>query len=341
MDNLNNLPSEIISDVLTRLPAQSVLDGKLVSKIWRDLIKHPLFYKMHTNRLINHSATSAYSTDSGEFGFLALAENKKFYYFEYFGNRKRPIRISLTPPIQYYEYTYVGSFNGLICLRGVGENICIYNPMTKEYVFLPHHKIDFNRIDQRWSGFGYLPSTNEYKVVLMYKVPKFVVVMVYTLGSGKGWRTIGEFKLKSDYVFRGNGVFANGALYWMHREKRTILVFDLADEMFRDHLSTPPLPTDSSLGSFGGFLFSAHGCFNQVTKKYMCSELWLYKKKNDNYHAKEQDQHQSFGWTKDLMAAANIPLVLKKSGWVSVFPHKNTFVSLEDLGEEGAQIMQR
>ncbi|XP_026431008.1 F-box/kelch-repeat protein At3g06240-like [Papaver somniferum] len=381
MDNLNNLPAEIISDVLTCLPAETVLDCKLVSKTWRDLIKHPLFYKMHTNRLINHSATAAYSTDSGKLGFLALAQDKKLYYFEYVENHNKPIdnfkNIILTPPIQNYKYNYVGSFNGLICLRAVGENIFMYNPMTKEYVFLPQPTINFYRIKQRWFGFGYLPSTGEYKVVLMYKVPKFVEVIVYTLGSGNGWRNIGQFKLEFNYVYEGHGVFVNGALHWMHnaraRARRMILVFDLADEKFCEHLSPPLVPIACNylvVGVLGGFLFCADRHFCSVSRQYVSSDIWVYKKNNDNYSMKELDEHRSLGWSKVFTNVYSIPLAFTKSGdvltyslsFLSIYdaksstlkkilvpfkeqfcqisPHRNTFGSLKELGEGNAKTVE-
>ncbi|XP_026431000.1 uncharacterized protein LOC113328124 [Papaver somniferum] len=231
----------------------------------------------------------------------------------------------------------------------------------------------------RWIGFGYLPSTNEYKVVLMYKEPEYVVVMVYTLGSRNGWRHIGKFRLKYNYIYKGHGTFANGALDWMHPKNKMILVFDLADEKFREHLSPPPSPAGASYSEFGvlgGFLVCAHRYYNPDTKKYMFSELWLYKEKNDNYDMKE---HPSWGWTKEFIAIFSIPLSFSKQGcllgygynylntgygpcyfdiydskmltmstelpnfkeqFCQVFPHYHTFVSLKELGEEGTKIMQ-
>ncbi|XP_026420652.1 F-box/kelch-repeat protein At3g06240-like [Papaver somniferum] len=320
MDSFNLLPEEVMSDILTHLPTESVLDCKLVSKTWKNLIQHPLFSKMHTNRLVNHSATAC-STDSCKLGFLASTCEGRLYYFGYIENRQTQIRrINLKPPFHYD--TFVGSFNGLICLAGREGSVCIYNPMTKEYVILPQPKIKFCKYDSRWIGFGYLVSTNEYKVVQvneLEKEPNFVEVVVYTLGSGNGWRNIGKFELGSNHVFFGGygvnswqcrGVFADGALHWIHRIQRIIMVFDLADEKFRQHLASPPFPrvSSSNIGGFGGTLFYAHKCYDPITKDYMCTDFWLYKEKNDRYG------HHSLGRSREFTAECSVPLALTKNG---------------------------
>ncbi|XP_026431010.1 uncharacterized protein LOC113328134 [Papaver somniferum] len=193
--------------------------------------------------------------------------------------------------------------------------------MTKEYVILPEPKMNFNKHKYRWNGFGYVPSTNEYKVVLMYKVPNFVEVMMYTLGSGNGWRNIGKFQLKMNYVFKGHGIFLNGALHWGHSTGSLILVFDLADEIFREHLLSPPPQPRSwlfkDLGVSNGFLFcaSAHRSYIQY-KRWDC-DIWIYKKKNDN---EQNEQYPSLGWTKEfILSEGQQPLAFTKSGGVLIY----------------------
>ncbi|XP_043693195.1 F-box protein CPR1-like [Telopea speciosissima] len=85
-------------------------------------------------------------------------------------------------------------------------------------------------------GFGYDPTTNDYKLIKIGKEVK-----VYSL-STNSWRNIGSipfyFFLRHDF-----GVFANSALHWVSKcEHDTtssfILSFDLKDEKFRE----VPLP---------------------------------------------------------------------------------------------------
>ncbi|XP_026444092.1 putative F-box protein At1g33020 isoform X2 [Papaver somniferum] len=56
MDNFNTLPTEIILDILIRLPVESVLNCKLISNTWKNHIHHPSFGKMHASCHLNHNA---------------------------------------------------------------------------------------------------------------------------------------------------------------------------------------------------------------------------------------------------------------------------------------------
>ncbi|XP_026398372.1 F-box/kelch-repeat protein At3g23880-like [Papaver somniferum] len=218
MGNFNNLPSDIVLDIITRLPTESVLECKLVCNPWRNLVSHhPLFSQMHLTHL-NQSVDSA-----GKFGYLVRAKNYQLHYFEYNESHdETPIhgtrRINFTPPFRYpYNYQVIGSFNGLVCLYGHGDHpACIFNPVTKEYVVLPKIERDSEDKYFYWaSGFGYVPSTNEYKVVQLYNLKAELNVMevaVYTLGSGNGWRNIGRLDSKTRMYVAD--LYMNGALYW-------------------------------------------------------------------------------------------------------------------------------
>ncbi|XP_026411091.1 F-box protein At3g07870-like [Papaver somniferum] len=223
------LPLDIMFDIFSRLPIEKVLESKLVSKNWRDVVLHPSFSQKHLNRLRS-------SEDSGNLGFLFTdytnSDSKEFYYVEYDENNETPIisnrRINI--PTELKSYTVVGSYNGLICIYEL-SSIIICNPITREYVYLPRLNCYFFLR----CGFGYLVSTNEYKVVRVYELPgepSSVQVEVYTLGSGNGWRNVG--KLNSEYGLLCDqvGVFLNGALHWAVSGKRIIVAFDLADETF-------------------------------------------------------------------------------------------------------------
>ncbi|XP_026429289.1 uncharacterized protein LOC113325305 [Papaver somniferum] len=163
---------------------------------------------MHLDNLFNHPSAA----DSGNLGFIAYTfdddGNHKFHYFEYNDENSTspPIlrirRMNLTSPIRDY-FRFVGSCNGLICLAR-GQSVCISNPITKEVVMLPEivvmSKCDCCILYCRcWkTGFGYVSSTNEYKIVVICtRETEFVEVYMYTLGSGNGWRKLGKFDFES------------------------------------------------------------------------------------------------------------------------------------------------
>ncbi|XP_026389362.1 putative F-box protein At4g09190 [Papaver somniferum] len=329
--------------------------------------------------------------DSGadKLGFLALTNNdENFHYFEYDENNhdqstippiQRIRRIHFTPPIT-GVVTFLGSCNGLVCFAKYPIQthstvpVCIWNPITKEHVLLPKINTDSD-LDQYvyWGGgFGYVSSTNEYKVVGLYrlKTTQFLEVHIYTLGSGHGWRNLGKF---STY-YREQGIFADGALYWMSSQLENILTFDLSDEKFCENLSPPPVASVTDWDSnnmirvLDGFLFSSIN-LGVEEEEDKCHDIWLIKKKNENHEMKEQEVRQSLGWTKEFRINERKLLTVTKNKGVLTFtdynvkiydtkastserllnfegrivellPHKNTLVSLKELGEDDAKIME-
>ncbi|XP_026442043.1 F-box protein At3g07870-like [Papaver somniferum] len=250
MDYFKFILYEVISEILTPVPAESALDCKLVCTSWRNIVSDPSFNQMHCHHHLNHP-----SDDSCTLGFLALTENELFYYFEYNQNQElttstERIRkiISTSKP----EDNFVGSCNGLICIVQEDEPdspVSICNPFTKQYVLLPQIRKNTDD-DLFWSfGFGYVSLTNEYKVVGIYVslLTKYVEVHIYTLGSGNGWRDLGKFNLefspRRDNEYE-HGKFSNGAIYWIGRE---IVTFDLIEEKFCKHLAPPPMPPNTNL----------------------------------------------------------------------------------------------
>lgn len=79
MRKFNNLPEEIMLEILTRLPTESAIECKLVCKPLRDVVRHQSFSQMHSNRLNS-------ADDSGKLSFIFLTYVQGgifFYYTEY------------------------------------------------------------------------------------------------------------------------------------------------------------------------------------------------------------------------------------------------------------------
>ncbi|XP_026398416.1 F-box protein At3g07870-like [Papaver somniferum] len=166
MGNFNMLPKEIMLEIFSRVPAESVLECKSVSKSWRNLLQHPSFPQMHLNHLNDFDAAH----DSGNLSLIFYTkwlDKEPFYYTEYDENLNRftrTTRINVRPPFEYYDILH--SCNGLVCFSAYLGNChnmqpaYICNPITREYTVIP--KFEGKEF---LAGFGYSPSTNEYKVV--------------------------------------------------------------------------------------------------------------------------------------------------------------------------------
>ncbi|XP_026447371.1 F-box protein At3g07870-like [Papaver somniferum] len=381
MEYFNSLPEEITLDIISRLQTEWVLECKLVCTNWRNLIRHPSFSKKQLHHL-NHPAA-----DSGKMGFIAVTyfkgenensqyfEHENFRYFEYNENHESVDRITkfnFKLPFG-NDIEFIGSCNGLICLHhsrySLPGKTCICNPITRQYIMLPEINI-VGMVRETNHGFGYVSSTNDYKVVRIMSVEetKFKEVHVYTLGSGNGWRNLGKF----DFGDFGGGVFFSGALYWLDYELKMIVHFDLAEEKFcKLPLSPPPLSNSDSyyrLRVLDGCLSFAIGRYDYEFEA-TCWDVWLLKNTDDNHGMKAREGLQSLGWSKvfracgdELFAVTKSSDVLTHSGkhiniydpeastlkmivdlkeFISgVFTHKNTLVSLKEFGEEGMKIME-
>ncbi|XP_026420541.1 uncharacterized protein LOC113316596 [Papaver somniferum] len=159
--------------------------------------------------------------------------------------------------------------------------------MTRECVVLPLindgpcYQNDVEECEgDNCDGFGYSPSTNEYKVIRIYKDE----VYVYTLGDGKRWRNIGIKESKS-----GIGKYIHSAYNNLDKD-RNLVSFDLEDEKFGVLLS-PPCFRDwkdyyYKLREIGERLSIFH-------ENHDVYDIWLLKKK------KNEKGYQSWTWIKE------------------------------------------
>ncbi|XP_026377799.1 F-box protein At3g07870-like [Papaver somniferum] len=200
----------------------------------------------------------------------------------------------------------VGSCNGLVCFciphHRVNDPVYICNPITTEYINLPRLEIKYGVVI---SGFGYHFSSNTYKVVRIHYTDRFRTfepitkgsVEIYTLGSGTGWRNIGEIT----YKLCDTGVLANGSLYWLDYEQKRIVVFPLGDEHFRCLPTIPQCLRDSENATYHVKVLGGDLCLVHVDAgKHV--HIWSYKnkhKRNDIDNDKEEG-YQSLSWTLEF-----------------------------------------
>ncbi|XP_026417930.1 F-box protein At3g07870-like [Papaver somniferum] len=250
------LPSDLTLNILTRLPADSVIQCKQVCKTWKDLLCQPSFPQAHLLHQLNGNCFSSLSSHTAAnipvgllFSFtFRLEYGNQLYCGEYDSQTHNKLRKINQPPIA--GKLVIGSCNGLICFsenKGfyVLEPSYICNPITGEYVNIPgiFHRGNIDGYSEFiMSGFGYHPSTNEYKIVRIHytKFTHLGRVGVYTIGKGRGWRETGTttHSLRPS-IFQHErympdyrspfGTLANGALHWLNKEGK-IVSFDLAKE---------------------------------------------------------------------------------------------------------------
>jgi len=135
-----------------------------------------------------------------------------------------------------------------------GEPICVFNPTTKEFKYIPFPSCECHQPTRQWaSGLGFVPSFDDYKIVLLEQTLTFTsngtvynnTVDVFSLRDDQ-WKQLDSSSsnlnasLDRSYLdTRSPGVWSNEALYWVVPKFPAgppgsffILEFDLRKERF-------------------------------------------------------------------------------------------------------------
>ncbi|CAI9098828.1 OLC1v1035548C1 [Oldenlandia corymbosa var. corymbosa] len=159
----DHFPQHLIANVLLRLPFNSLLRFRCVSKSWRDLIVSPYFTKLHSKtshietRIISVKGSTFYSLDS----VPAIAKQLNSPALEF------PAR----------EYQLAGSCNGIICLwNSEADDLVLWNPWIDKFSALPFPPYEFPSSYRGCclgTGFGYDYIDDDYKVVKWHTFSDF------------------------------------------------------------------------------------------------------------------------------------------------------------------------
>ncbi|KAM3268155.1 F-box/kelch-repeat protein like [Capsicum chacoense] len=224
------LPTEIIFEILLRLPVKSIIKFKLVSKSFHSLLSSPHFIN-------NHLIFSRKK-------LLLLAPNqnlskKTHTLCSTFYEKNYVDHVNLDYPVKSpcLFTRFMGSCNGLICLS-VENMIIIWNPSTRKWKKIAKEPIIMNQDYYFTYGFGYDELNDDYKLVLVYsskiKNVGYNEVKLYSLRTNSCKRIKG---FVNGYVYSNSGVLLNNFIHWDTRKHHdfdgcdsTIVYFDLVAE---------------------------------------------------------------------------------------------------------------
>ncbi|XP_055813627.1 F-box/kelch-repeat protein At3g23880-like [Solanum dulcamara] len=238
--SMPNLPEELITEILLKLPVKSLLQFRSVSKSWLSLISSPDFVKTHL-------LLSASNKDYTHHGVMIKVSNAnrgvKDCSLSALLYDSVPEAFDLDYPGQIPDGypQLVGSANGLICLAinlfyGL-DCLILWNPSIRKHKELPSCRLNLNRRHQEHGlphftfGFAYDEFQNDYKVVGIFPIYKYVSlfrveVQIYSLKSDS-WKRIDDFKGRE--LLDDSAKFVNGKFHWLDKQWNIISI-DLADE---------------------------------------------------------------------------------------------------------------
>ncbi|XP_074278900.1 putative F-box protein At3g10790 [Silene latifolia] len=241
----DNLPTEISTNILHRLPVKTLIKCTILSKSFLSLITSHPFISDHITQHNNSHLLLRYFTHDKQELYHFDPDDDTFSGFQTQG--------LVVPFLNYPEmcFTVAGCINGVLCLVNdfqiEGTLIILWNPSIRKFVHLPRPILVFDICGpyQSVCGFGFDPVSDDYKVVRVVeldngqKASSEAQVEVYSLKSGC-WRVIGGcpcYSIKhydSGYTPR----FINGSVYWLGTPyafpncETVLLKFDMSSESF-------------------------------------------------------------------------------------------------------------
>ncbi|XP_028116123.1 F-box protein At3g07870-like [Camellia sinensis] len=244
------VPIQIILEILSRLPIKSLFCCQLVCKEWFSLISDPHFAKLHLSR----SPISLLIKPI----FRDHRESRKLHLFDLqIPHKTRPheshLKLTTEINIPYAGQEIVNSCNRLLCLC-YKSVICVCNPILGEYITLPYATYDGHYCVPTVTAFGFILRTNQYKVIRFFieRVVESInpitdlktyrddpKAMIYTIGDGL-WRNLGSVPYYlTNHSFNS---FVNEALHWLNFTRDSpdfIRCFDFDSDEFRVVLEPP------------------------------------------------------------------------------------------------------
>ncbi|KAK2982165.1 hypothetical protein RJ640_008803 [Escallonia rubra] len=269
------LPEDVIIEILTRLPADFVLECRMVCTKWRKLISSPYFAEEHLKRVDQSTFVQLDCCISHlrKFNMLILDEAAQR------GARLTKICVGSESSMTKYHPKLFGSCNGLLLFQGLMNRTTLFvsNPTT-------HEEITLSTPTQRGCPFGifFHPTTRQYKLLFVQPVWQCYNYFIQTVGA-KMWRQFTSFPYRPAWGV--SAAISNGSLHWMvdHQYRRryesgpcqhAIMVFNMDSENIR---SMPhPGKVCHSIEHTDMQLLEVKGClsFCYIDKRHNLIDIW-------------------------------------------------------------------
>ncbi|KAM3222769.1 hypothetical protein P3L10_022039 [Capsicum annuum] len=158
-------PTEIVTEILSRLPVKSLLRFKSVLKSWSSLICNPEFTKYHLSLSANNNKdytnhSVMWRVSQPEFNLkecTIMEETNLDYHMKNFGT----------------SCVIEDSVNGLICLVNEAKELFLWNPALREYKKFPDFRTKLKDDGHCTYGFEYDDIHDDYKVVCSFSVTRY------------------------------------------------------------------------------------------------------------------------------------------------------------------------
>ncbi|CAH8279476.1 unnamed protein product [Arabidopsis lyrata] len=228
-DKLDPIPFDLEVEILTRLPAKSLMKFQCVSKMWSFIIRSQRFVDSYYAL----SSTRSRFTVTFSNGLFAEDDARRLFIFSSSYEEEKSsslvAKLDITIPVVTMDYrSKCPSIHGFVsCCNGPQFIVC--NPSTRQVITLP--------IKGPRASLGYDPVGEQFKVLNLVSSPDmylgFLVHEVITLGGG-GEESRNQVTTAPYYPVT-KGLYINGSIYhgaWAPRLRMdpVIVCFDVRYE---------------------------------------------------------------------------------------------------------------
>ncbi|XP_049381474.1 F-box/kelch-repeat protein At3g23880-like [Solanum stenotomum] len=288
-------PEEILANILSRLPVQSLVRFKCVSKFWTTLISDPYFTKKHLNRAKN---------DHDSQKLLIYQWGPKDSTFSLYCCPLSPVqqvkdvqKLKLDSPSTLKPRSCLihCCYNGLAIIEIHAKyraKILLWNPSIRESIVLP--PLGCPGDGRSRFGLGYDSSSGEYKIIHMHQnlegpnYPNEILAL-----KDGSWRSIDEHPRANRCWFYASDSlpFIHAAFHWIQvsRNYFVVISFNISNEVYgeiplsEEILSLKAGPDTVGVSVLEGMLcvhsnlfFTGNGTFKVwVLKEYGVKESWM------------------------------------------------------------------
>jgi len=225
-------------EILSKLTVKSLMRFSCVSKYFQSLICDPSFVKLHLqNSPKNTHFLLRYSNQAQNSSFIFSSHISSF-----FEDPLPLFSVDDTPKPQRHKYRFLGSCNGLVCLRkwtDKGSNTFhLWNPATKKLFENLHCILNPPETHEvTMLGFGYDNSRDTHKLVAIVNhlnsEEYYFRSLICNMEDKSGWRDIENFPADST-TMEGDGIYLNNTLNWVGLLDRDYVEDDDIDLTFND-----------------------------------------------------------------------------------------------------------
>lgn len=225
----SSIPLDLTLEILSKLPVESVMRFRCVSKVWSSITTDPYFISSFKTR----PRLLMFYRKGAKLFVFSLSQNP---------NKNEGFSYSSSQPIDSYHITYpenccvsdsTESVHGLICFQ-ISTNPIIWSPSMRQ--FLTIRKPQVESWKETTVFLGYDPNVGNHKLVCMSSLKTCDHCRVLTLGSDeKSWRMVKTEHTHRPFNGHGtgfNGRCINGVLYYQAicGYHRFIMSFDVSSE---------------------------------------------------------------------------------------------------------------